>query len=76
MKEMKNDLPIEEVEVKKPAKYIDSTPPIPAPKDSILVARFPLTGVNGRIEKGQEVKEGDIHCSLAYAQSIGLLEYK
>ena len=70
MKE-KIDIPGEEIEVKKPVKL----EPI-AQTTQILVARFPLTGVNGRIEKGQEVKEGDIHCSLAYAQSIGLLEYK
>lgn len=73
MKEIKNDMPVEEVEVKKPAKYIE---PITAPKAPLLVARIPLTGINGRIEKGDEVKESDIHCSLSYAIELGLVEYK
>jgi len=74
VKEIKNDIPVEEIEVKKPAKHIE--PVAHVATSQVLVARFPLTGINGRIEKGQEVKEGDIHCSLAYAQSIGLLESK
>lgn len=46
------------------------------PKNEVYIAKFPLGGINGRIETGQEVKEGDLHCTLAYALMIGAIEVK